>query len=174
MKTMKLLCLVGASVLTLALTETARADALNVSVGYQYLETHIDGVGDADVSALVLRGERSLSPLVSLEGELALGVDDDSLAGGSVNLDYSFSAFVAARVPFTGKWSLHGRLGAVAVAYDISDIVAPDLRNEWAPAAGVGAQYQFASGRALRLDYTRQEFDDADVDSASLSLNLRF
>ena len=103
-------------------------------------------------------------PYLGVEGELATGLesDNDTIGGVDVNakLKHEAAGYVVGFLPVSPNTDLLARVGygttkvrARAAGVSVSD------RKE-SLNFGVGAQHYFDGVNGVRVDYTRQEFDN--------------
>lgn len=103
-------------------------------------------------------------------GELEPEIDGGSLEASSVYLS------AVGTLPFTDKFSGYAKAGFQR--WDVDTAIpglsgtADDNGND--PTYGVGLQYSFTDAVALRGEYSRFEFEDADVDLAQVQLRFDF
>lgn len=82
---------------------------------------------------------------------------------------------MTAGIPFTPNFSVYGKLGRLFWDRDIrSSVFTSNSRHGDDTFYGVGSRIGLAPNLDLRLEYERYEIDRADVDMASLGLNLMF
>lgn len=166
---MKALTMTAASVAALALgAGAAQAQVaqggMYGSIGYAATDRD-----DANLSAIQGRFGVKLHPMFGIEGEGAIGIDDESIAPGTtVKLDHQLAGYGVAFVPLGERFELLGRVGygntKISVDSPLGD--ANGDANSWN--LGVGGQFHFTPSDAVRLDWTRHNFDEeensADVD----------
>ncbi|MFN7054312.1 porin family protein [Hyphomonas sp.] len=144
----------------------------NIEVGGSY--SHID-VGPADVGALTGRATWFVTDYLGLEGEASIGVKDDNVGPGKIELDHSIGAFGVLRAPVTERFDIFGRLGYARSELSAS---APGLGSASADfdgvAYGVGGRYFFTDRVGLRGDFTKYEGDNNDADVISIGAVVRF
>ncbi len=82
---------------------------------------------------------------------------------------------MTAGIPFTPNFSIYGKLGQLFWDRETrSSAFTGNSRDGDDTFYGVGSRIGLASNLDLRLEYERYEIDRADVDMASLGLNLMF
>lgn len=152
----------------------ASAQSSSVSVGY----TLLDGDG-AEVGAIALRAGHDFTPHFGVEGEGLIGIQDDTIdvlgTPVDVSLDYGLAAYGVARLPVGqngsnlfvragyGTVRVEGSSGGISVSEDVDGF-----------AYGVGAEFLFFQNQGLRLDLTRFDGDDGELDSYGASWVIRF
>lgn len=132
-------------------------------------------VGSADVGALTGRGSYFFTRNLGVEGEASIGVKDDDIGAGTVELDHSLGAFGVVRAPVSDKFHMFGRAG-----YATSELSAsvPGLGSASGDfdglAYGVGAKYFITERFGLRGDFTKYDGDDSEADVISVGAVVRF
>ena len=154
-----IVALVSASALFGAAPALAQSNGLYVNGGATLFDA--DRV---ELTGLTGRLGYHFTPFVGAEGELSLGVGDDS----GVELDSALSAFGVARWPFAERFDAFARAGVTRVEVTGGD--------DEGFAFGVGGHYWLTPVDGLRLDLTRHMVDDAggDIDAISLAYARRF
>lgn len=173
---MKTLLLASAAAIVAAAGASAQ-DTGNFYVGGGY--TYID-IDDVDFDALNLRGGYDFNEYFAVEGEVLVGLGDENvdLGGGTsadVSLDYGLGAFGKVQYPFGEQFSVFARAGYAYVEAEASagGVTLSDDTDGFA--YGIGGEYAFAGPNAVRIEYTRYEFeDDAEADTFGASYIRRF
>ena len=164
-----------------AVAGSAHAADLYGSLGYAQFDTKLP---DTSLGAVQGRLGARLAPHLGVEGELAIGVDDDRLGDevyqyipdydGTQKLKGQAGVYAVGFLPLTENAEVFARLGFgraklnLKVSYFGQSMDAD--RTEDAFSFGVGAQYFFAGANGIRVDYTRHEFggrDSADAWAAA-------
>lgn len=144
----------------------------NLEFGGSY--SRID-VGPADLGAITGRGTWFVTDFLGLEGEASIGVKDDTVGPGKVELDHSIGAFGVLRAPVTERFDIFGRLG---YAWSELSASAPGVGSASADfdgiAYGVGGRYYFTDRVGLRGDFTKYEGNNNDADVFSIGAVVRF
>lgn len=158
----------------------AAENGFNLSAGYSRID--VDGF---DLGAATLRGGYDFNRYFGVEGQLDLGIDGDEgsacppgavcvAAISTVDLEYSAGAYAVGRLPVTEWFSVFGRLGYVTTDFD-ANFAYGGSTDDQAIAWGVGAEMEVWENGAIRLDYTRTDYDDfGDADAIGLSYVHRF
>lgn len=132
-------------------------------------------VGSADVGALTARGSYFFTRHLGVEGEASIGVKDDDVGLGTVELDNSFGAFGVVRAPVSDKFHMFGRVGYANTEMKVS---APGIGSASGDfdgvAYGVGAKYFATEKFGVRGDFTKYEGDGGDADVISIGAVVRF
>lgn len=107
-------------------------------------------------------------------GYVDFGELEPDLDGASLEADAVYFTAVGT-LPFTDKFSGYAKAGFQR--WDVDAAIpgfgtADDSGND--PTYGVGLQYSFTDAVALRGEYSRFEFEDADVDLAQVQLRFDF
>jgi hypothetical protein len=163
---MKSLILATAAVATLAaVPAVASAQSMNQpeiygSVGYAHAD--VDGV---DLGAIQGRLGAKFNPYFGVEGELAAGVKDDSIAvapgvNADVELNHSAGIYGVGFLPIAPNADLFARVGYATTEAEVSaaGVSAKADGESWN--YGVGGRYFLDGQNGFRADYTRQEFQD--------------
>ena len=155
--------------LTAAPAAFAQGDA-ELSAGYSNVD-----VGSADVGALTGRGSYFFTRNLGVEGEASIGIKDDDVGLGTVELDHSVGAFGVVRAPVSDKFHMFGRVGYATSELSVSAPGVGSASGDFDGVAyGVGAKY-FATERfGFRGDFTKFEGDDSDADVFSVGAVMRF
>lgn len=172
--------------------------------GYQYLDIQPDGAEQGvDTNAIGARLGYKFTPMFSLEGELASGVDDgefdynvdeDSFnlddnndgdfndliaASGDIGLNYLVGIYGKAEVPLTERLDVYARAGYAYVDLDAS--VTTPFGNSInvedsadGPAIGAGLSYDLTDKVYLKGDYTYYSFEDTDTNGVMLGVGYKF
>jgi outer membrane immunogenic protein len=154
------IALAAATVLVAPALMPAHAQQANVYLNGGY--THLDG-DSPEVGGITGRVGVGFGSHFAVEGEGTIGVNDD----GGAELDNQIGLFGVGKLPITERFDIFGRVGV--------------SRTEFSPggdadglAYGVGANYFFTEKDGIRGDVTRHDYDDADVDSYSVSYVRKF
>ncbi|WP_270375124.1 porin family protein [Marinicauda sp. Alg238-R41] len=166
-----------ASAAALAVTAGASAqDAGNVHFGAGYTFLDFDGI---EFDALNLRGGYDFNDYVGVEGEALIGLGDEDVTAagitGDVSLDYIVGAYAKAQYPVGQGFNLFARAGYAYAEAEASaaGLTLSDSTDGFA--YGAGAEWAFNGPNAVRVEYTRYEFeDDAEADSFGASYVRRF
>ncbi|MDP1875706.1 porin family protein [Phenylobacterium sp.] len=129
------------------------------SVGYA--QSRSDGL---DLGAIQGRAGVKINEYFGVEGELALGVKDDSFrVGGAdvdVELEHSAAIYGVGFLPINPNADLFARVGygTTEVKASAGGVSAKADGESWN--FGVGGRYFMDAQNGVRVDYTRQEFQD--------------
>jgi hypothetical protein len=155
--------MIGASVA--ALLAIAAPVAANAETTW-YGNIGYAGVSADDVNLGAIQGRigAQFNPYIGVEGEVAFGVKEDTVAGVDVKLDNEYGIYGVAKLPVNEQFDVFARVGYARAEADIGGTSGSDD----GVAYGVGAQYTFDGKNGVRADYTKYDFlGDADVWSVS-------
>jgi hypothetical protein len=169
--------LIATAATAIALSGAAVANAQDVgqvygSIGYQGTK---NDTTDTSVNGVNARVGTKLTPHFGVEGEAAIGTNDDAGPGGDYKLTNKVAAYGVGFVPVSPRFDLIGRVGV-----SDTDLKAPaiagKLEQGTALEYGVGAQYHLDNDFALRADYTKSDFngDKGEAGTTSVSLVKKF
>lgn len=175
---MKTLLAAAAGIALLAGASAASAESY-ASIGYSRID--LEGVKLGAVNA---RLGTNINPWFGIEGEIAIGVDDDSEtvpAGDpnfpagtyAVDLKHQVAAFAVARAPIAEGFTVFGRVGYASSKAEFTDPSDTFEAKGDGIAYGVGAQYQFGAN-AVRGDFTRYDVEVGDADAFQISFVRMF
>lgn len=169
--------LIAAAATAVALSGADVANAQDVgqvygSIGYQGTK---NDTTDTNVNGINARVGTKLTPHFGVEGEAAIGTNEDAGPGGDYKLTNKVAAYGVGYVPVSPRFDLIGRVGV-----SDTDLKAPaiagKLEQGTALEYGVGAQYHLDNDFALRADYTKSDFngDKGEAGTTSVSLVKKF
>jgi opacity protein-like surface antigen len=175
---MKTLLAAAAGIALLAGASAASAENY-ASIGYSKID--LEGIKLGAVNA---RLGTNINPWFGVEGELAIGVDDDSEtvpAGDpdfpagtyAVDLKHQIAAFAVARAPLGEGFTVFGRVGYASSKAEFTSPTASVQAKGDGVAYGIGAQYQFGAN-AIRGDVTRYDVEIGDADAYQISFVRMF
>ena len=174
---MKTLLAAAAGIALLAGATSASAENY-ASIGYSKIDLE-----DVDLGAVSARVGTNINPWFGVEGELSVGVQDESVtipagqpgAGTySIEMKHSVAVFAVARAPLGEGFTVFARGGYHSSKYDAT---IPGLAGSGSLdgiAYGVGAQYDFGGVHGIRGDFTRYDVEDLDSDVYSISYVRKF
>jgi outer membrane immunogenic protein len=144
----------------------------NVELSGGYTQFDADG---ADLGAITGRGTYFFNQYLGAEGEVSIGVNDEDVAGGTVELDNSIGAFGVLRAPVSERFELFGRAGYSQSEFNAS---VPGLGSGSGDvdgfAYGVGGKLFLTDQIGIRGDIGRYEGDDAEADVFTVGGVVRF
>lgn len=127
---------------------------------------------DLDFNALNARVGARFNPYVGAEGELGIGIGDESVAPGTdAKLNYDAAAHLVGFVPITERFEILGRVGygVTEIGVDGPGFTASEDGDSLN--YGVGAQYFFDDANGVRADWTRRDFQDDGGEADVWTLN---
>ena len=147
-------------------------------VGYTAFQLDVDGE-DVNVGAVLGRVGYKSNPFFGLEGEFAIGVQDDDfdILGQevSVGLDSEYGVFAVGWLPIPLVGDLFGRVGYADISIE-ADAAGFGSVSEDGSGLAYGAGFQFSQlpFTQLRVEYTRYEPDEGEINSFGVSALLQF
>jgi len=172
--------------------------------GYQYLDIKPDGADSGvDTNGIALRSGYRFNNVISLEGELATGIDDGEFdynvdedefnfddnndgdlndviaASGDIGLNYLAGLYGKAEVPLTERLGAYARAGYAYVDLDAT-IATPGGQminvedSADGPAFGAGLNFDLNDKVYLKGDYTYYSFDNTDTSGVMLGVGYKF
>lgn len=151
---------VAAAAAVPAAAQTLSNPAWYGSVGYANLST--DGT-DVNLDAVTARIGARLTPYLGAEGELSLGVGDETLAPGvDVKLNHDAAIYGVASYPVAQNFDVFGRVGYGTTVVEASGLGSSATEHSDSWNYGVGANYRFDGVNGVRADYTRRDYQDGN------------
>ena len=180
---MKNALIAAASLAAIATAVSAAAQAQDATApntgAYVNLNLGIVDGGQADAKVIQGRLGYRFMPYVGIEGELAAGLDSDTdtIGGVRVNtkLKHEAAAYGVGFLPLSPNTDLLARVGygTTKLRAKVAGVSASDSVES--VNYGVGAQHHFDGVNGVRVDYTRQEFNDGGAaDVWSIAYTRRF
>ncbi|WP_300544836.1 porin family protein [Maricaulis sp.] len=169
--------LLAASLSALALTAGAPAqDAPRFTLGAGYERADFDS---AEFDTIVLRGGYDFTRYLGVEGQVNVGIGDDSITeggvAGDVELDYIAGLFGVVRPWSSDQGNVFLRAGYSTTEAEASVAGLSFEADDDAWAYGVGGEWFFAGDNGVRVDYTRFDYDDGgESDVFGVSYVRRF
>lgn len=167
---MKAILAAAAAVSVLAVAAPALAES-NFSIGYSQ-----NSIGNIDLGSVDARfGYRAWNWL-GLEGELGLGVNDDTDSTPpptKVELKTNMAAHVTGTLPVNETFNVFARVGYAKTEVESGGVDFDASGMSY----GVGAEWFFSGDNGVRLDFTKRDYEDDfgdDADVWSLSYVRRF
>lgn len=161
----------GATLSAAALAAPAQAQHTGFTAGAGY--THFDG-DDVAVGGLTGRLGYRFFPYFGVEGEAAIGVNDDAIGGVDVELDHAFGVYGVGYLPVSENVELFGRAGWAEVEARASLGAFTVGADEDGLGFGGGAVIAVSERLAFRGEYTRLEGDDDALDTFSFGAQVSF
>ena len=165
-----------------AMPAMAQETGLYASGGYPFLSSDIDGGDSVDLGALGARAGYMFTPYIGAEVEAMFGVQDEdfSIEGidVSASLNYAVGAFGRAQLPIGDTFAVYGRAGYVNAELEAEAAAFGESFSESDSDSGfgygAGVEFAFTRRFGVYIDYTRYDFDDAEIDGVSLGGKIRF
>jgi len=137
------------------------------------------GGEDIALGAILGRAGFKTNPFFGVEGEFAIGIQDDDVnvlgTEVSVGLDSEYGVFAVGWLPIPLLGDLFGRVGYADLSIEADAGALGSVSEDGAGLAyGAGLQFSQIPFIQLRLDYTRYEPDDGEIDSFGLSALFQF
>lgn len=166
---MKLALVSLAAVLMATPTAFAQSN-LELSGGYSHLDA--DGV---ELGALTGRGTYFFNRYLGAEGEVSIGIQDEDVGIGTIELDNSLGAFGVLRAPISERAELFGRVGYARSEFN-ADVPGLGSASEDIDglAYGVGGKLFLTERLGIRADASRYEGDNNEADVFSIGAVVKF
>ena len=156
-------------------TAIAQSD-LYVTGGY----SAFDGDG-ATLDTFTVRGGLAFHEILGaeFEGSFGLGAEDaGGTAGGQVELENQFGAYLVGRYPVAPSFDVLARIGYTTGEYQASNNGVTGDVDVDGVAFGIGGEYMINDQYGVRADYTRVEAEDdsfdGGIDVFSISAVFKF
>jgi outer membrane immunogenic protein len=169
----------AAAALCAAITLAPAASAqLYGGVGYNVFQADTTNGDNVDLGTVMGRLGWQFNPLFSVEGEAAVGVQDQdySVLGTTVHVgvDNELGAFAVGHLPIPFVADLYGRIGYATISLNANAGSAQIAQNDGSGLAyGGGVEFNVLLLR-FRAEYTRYEVDHGNIDSLGVSALLHF
>jgi len=134
---------------------------------------------DVSLGAILGRAGFKTNTFFGVEGEFAVGIQDDEFnvlgTQVSVGLDSEYGVFAVGWLPIPLVGDLFGRVGYADLSIEADAGGLGSLSEDGAGLAyGAGFQLSQIPFTKLRLEYTRYEPDDGEIDSFGISALFQF
>jgi hypothetical protein len=163
----------GAAAAMLAPSASAQ---LYFGAGYTVFQAET-AAGDADLGAVIGRVGYKYNPLFGVEGEFSIGVQDESFnilgTNVDVGLDSEAGVFAVGYLPIPLVADVFGRIGYANLSVGASAGNLAASADGSGLAYGGGVQFNVLLAK-VRLEYTRYEPDDGEIDSLGISGIIQF
>lgn len=174
---MKLGLLAASGLGAAALLAPAASAQIYGGAGYSVFTADVDGE-DATVGGIIGRLGYKTNPFFGVEGELAIGVQEDSFdvlgTTVDVSLENSYGVYAVGWLPVPMIGDLFARVGYANLEVEASAGGLSASEDGSGIAYGAGAQISPFPFTKLRLEYTRYEPDDGEVDAFGVSALFQF
>ena len=163
----------------------ASAQGFYVDGGYAFIGIDVEDSGaefDADIGALIGHGGYDINQFLAVEGELAIGIDDEEVSAGgfdaNLGLNYLVGAYGKASYPLVETVSVYARAGIVNAELE-AEVSGPGgsasaTESDTGYALGLGADAFLGDHGGIRFDYTRYDIEDLEADAFSIGYKFRF
>jgi outer membrane immunogenic protein len=161
-----------------ALLAPAASAQIYGGAGYQLFTADVEGE-DATVGGVMGRLGYKANPFFGVEGEVAIGIQEDSFdvlgTEVDVSLENSYGVFAVGWLPIPLVGDLFARIGYADLSVEASATGLGSVSDSGSGMAyGAGAQVSPFPFTKLRLEYTRYEPDDGEIDSFGVSALFQF
>lgn len=134
---------------------------------------------DVSLGAILGRAGFKTNTFFGVEGEFAIGIQDDSFdvfgQEVSVGLDSEYGVFAVGWLPIPLVGDLFGRVGYADLSIGAGAGALGSVSEDGAGLAyGAGIALSQIPFTKLRLDYTRYEPDDGEIDAFGISALIQF
>jgi hypothetical protein len=174
---MKRILSVAAGLAAAAIIAPAASAQVYGGVGYSTFTADAGGE-DATVGGVMGRLGFKSSPFFGVEGEVAIGIQEDNFdvlgTQVDVSLENSYGVYAVGWLPIPLVGDVFGRVGYADLAIEATALGSSISDSGSGLAYGAGIQLSSIPFTRLRLEYTRYEPDDAEVDSFGISALLQF
>ena len=175
---MKTLLLASAAALVSFAGAHAQDTQWHIGGGYSLFDA--DG---GDLDAITLRGGYDFNAYFGAEVDGSFGINEEDVTFGTIEadykLEYALAAYAKAQYPLNEQFSVFARLGYGTASVEASaragGVTLPQDGDFDGFAYGAGFEWAFAGPNAVRVDYTRHDYeDDAEFDQWGVSYVRRF
>lgn len=174
---MKRVLSVAAGLAAAAIIAPAASAQVYGGVGYSTFTADAGGE-DATVGGVMGRLGFKSNPFFGVEGEVAIGIQEDNFdvlgTQVDVSLENSYGVYAVGWLPIPLVGDVFGRVGYADLSIEASALGSSISDSGSGLAYGAGIQLSSIPFTKLRLEYTRYEPDDAEVDSFGISALLQF
>lgn len=130
---------------------------------------------DVDLGAIDARLGARLNPYFAVEGEVGIGIGEETVAGIDVEREYDAAVYAVGLYPVSSNFDIFGRVGFGTTSVEASAGGVTVSEDGESFNYGVGAQYFFDGANGVRGDWTRRDYeDDGEADVWSISYVRRF
>ena len=146
------------------------------TLGYSYLHASPAGYS-VDLGGVTGRVGARFQRYLGVEGEVTMGVADQSIGGATLSLDNEYTGYVMGYLPVQPNADLFARVGYGNAKLKASGFGGSITASENVWSIGAGGQYFFDAKNGVRAEYTRYSGTDtseSDVDAFSVSYVRKF
>ena len=166
----------------MAVTPTALAEGWYADAGYTHLTADLEvGTSSADIDLGAISGRvgYDINPNFGVEGELAIGVNDEEATEGgvtaSLGLNYLVGAYGKAQLPVAENVNLFARAGIVNAELEVEVTGLGSVSDsETGAGYGFGGTVDINERFYVRGDYTRYDIEDLEADAFTISAGMKF
>jgi len=162
----------AASAALLAVAASAQAQDVTLSAGWERAD--FDGI---ELDTVAFRGDYFFNENFGIEGQLNIGIGDETVDLGftttDVSLDYGVGAFGVYRYAASENFNILGRLGYIHAELEAEAAGITVTADDGAFAAGIAAEWYLDANNGVRFDYSYADYDDA-VNFYGISYVRRF
>ena len=173
---MKRVLSVAAGLAAAAIIAPAASAQVYGGVGYSTFTADAGGE-DATVGGVMGRLGFKSNPFFGVEGEVAIGIQEDNFdvlgTQVDVSLENSYGVYAVGWLPIPLVGDVFGRVGYADLSIEASALGTSISDSGSGLAYGAGIQLSSIPFTKLRLEYTRYQPDDAEVDSFGISALLQ-
>jgi hypothetical protein len=174
---MKRVLSVAAGLAAAAIIAPAASAQVYGGVGYSTFTADAGGE-DATVGGVMGRLGFKSNPFFGVEGEVAIGIQEDNFdvlgTQVDVSLENSYGVYAVGWLPIPLVGDVFARVGYADLSIEASALGTSISDSGSGLAYGAGIQLSSIPFTKLRLEYTRYQPDDAEVDSFGISALLQF
>ncbi len=174
---MKRVLSVAAGLAAAAIIAPAASAQVYGGVGYSTFTADAGGE-DATVGGVMGRLGFKSNPFFGVEGEVAIGIQEDNFdvlgTQVDVSLENSYGVYAVGWLPIPLVGDVFARVGYADLSIEASALGTSISDSGSGLAYGAGIQLSSIPFTKLRLEYTRYQPDEAEVDSFGISALLQF
>lgn len=174
---MKRVLSLAAGLAAAAIIAPAASAQVYGGVGYSTFTADAGGE-DATVGGVMGRLGFKSNPFFGVEGEVAIGIQEDNFdvlgTQVDVSLENSYGVYAVGWLPIPLVGDVFGRVGYADLSIEASALGTSISDSGSGLAYGGGVQLSSIPFTKLRLEYTRYEADDSEIDSFGISALLQF
>jgi len=174
---MKRVLSVAAGLAAAAIIAPAASAQVYGGAGYSTFTADAGGE-DATVGGVMGRLGFKSNPFFGVEGEVAIGIQEDNFdvlgTQVDVSLENSYGVYAVGWLPIPLVGDVFARVGYADLSIEASALGTSISDSGSGLAYGAGIQLSSIPFTKLRLEYTRYQPDEAEVDSFGISALLQF
>lgn len=151
----------------------ATAQVYYGDAGYTFISIDEEGL-EVELGTISARGGLEFTENFGVEIEGAIGVQDESVGGVDLSLNYLVGAYGKAQAYVSDTATVYARAGIVNAELETSGNGFTLSQSETGAGFGAGAVLELSNNLYLRGDYTRYEIEELGANAFTLSLGMRF